>query len=131
MTIIVAICVGVCFGVSVYMLLGRELKGIAMALFLLGHAAHLSIMAMSGSPVRPDVDELGAPLKKPPILGQEGIDSAAPLLTMVDPLPQALILTAIVIGFSMMAFLLTLIVQTVRVTGSTRTDRLGKEAQPR
>ena len=43
---------------------------------------------------------------------------------MVDPLPQALILTAIVIGFAVMAFLLTLIVQTARATKTLEVDDL-------
>ncbi len=50
MTFVLAICVAVCFAVSVYLLLGRDLKGVAMGVFLIGHAANLSIMAMSGSP---------------------------------------------------------------------------------
>ena len=51
MTMVLAICVAVTFAVSIYLMLGRELKGVAMGVFLLGHAANLSIIAMSGSPV--------------------------------------------------------------------------------
>ncbi|MCG8512405.1 MAG: sodium:proton antiporter [Rhodospirillales bacterium] len=124
MTLIIAICVGVTFAVSIYMLLGRELKGIAMGVFLIGHAANMSIIAMSRSPIIRTAEEPEA-LKIPPVLGQPGIDPQTPLNTIADPLPQALILTAIVIGFAVMAFLLTLIVQTARVTGTLRTDTLG------
>ena len=80
-------------------MLGRELKGVCMGVFLLGHGANLAIIASSRSPVG----------KLPPVL-QDGVDFSR----FADPLPQALILTAIVIGFAVQAFLLTLIVLTWR-----------------
>ena len=45
---------------------------------------------------------------------------------MVDPLPQALILTAIVIGFGVMAFLLTLLVVTNRKAGTIEVSDLAE-----
>ncbi|MEM1108387.1 MAG: sodium:proton antiporter [Planctomycetota bacterium] len=130
MTFVLAVCVAVCFGVSVYLLLGRELKGVAMGVFLIGHAANLSILAMSGSPV-PETDEAhgqtaGALLKEAPL---SSYNTPSPALdTMVDPLPQALILTAIVIGFAVMGFLLTLLVITARSTGTLELSELAKDA---
>lgn len=161
MTVVLAICVAVTFAVSIYLMLGRELKGIAMGVFLLGHAANLSIIAMSGSPVREGPDpaaqttqsqaavhadhadgaantstqlvEASAPgiegeMKHPPILSSHEADPE-PLAQMVDPLPQALILTAIVIGFGVMAFLLTLLVVTNRKTRTLEVDDLAKEGR--
>ncbi len=113
MTFLLAITVGVIFGSSIYMLMGRELKGIAMGMFLLGHAANLAIIAVSRSP-------LG---KTPPVLGPDGAMSGLE----VDPLPQALILTAIVIGFAVQAFLLTLLVLTWRKNRSVDLDDLSTE----
>jgi len=138
MILITAICVGVCFGVAVYMLLGRELKGIAMGVFLMSHAANLSIIAMSGSPVipdRPGMHEVHAlegdtPVKSPPILADHTVGSD-PLEAMVDPLPQALILTAIVIGFAVMCFLLTLLVQTARKTETLNVGELAEATYPK
>ena len=127
MTVILAICVGVAFGVSIMLMLGRELKGIAMGVFLIGHAANLSIIAMSGSPFTQAGEH---ELKAPPILTPDVMAQAAEqhgqrmLDIIVDPLPQALILTAIVIGFAVMAFLLTLIVQTARATKTLEVDDL-------
>lgn len=139
MTMVLAICVAVTFGVSIYLMLGSELKGIAMGVFLLGHAANLSILAMSGSPIlhtSPNIEHaepasledisagfdternpllLGVNIKQPPILDHHE-PMADPLATVADPLPQALILTAIVISFAVMAFLLSLIVVTNRKT---------------
>lgn len=95
MTIIIALVVGVIFAASIYLMLERDLKSVCMGVFLLGHGANLAILASAGSP-------LG---KIAPIL-----DGGADLTRYVDPLPQVLILTAIVIGFAVQAFLLTLLV---------------------
>lgn len=131
MTLVISICVAVTFGVSIYLMLGRELKGIAMGVFLLGHAANLSILAMSRSPIKPDATShtaiQPAAVKEPPILTSTK-PMADPLATIVDPLPQALILTAIVIGFGVMAFLLTLLVVTSRSAGTINVDDLAQEA---
>jgi len=129
MTFVLAICVAVCFGVSVYLLLGRDLKGVAMGVFLIGHAANMSILAMSGSPVSTAAGAGGgamqAMLKEAPL---SAYDTPSPALEgMVDPLPQALILTAIVIGFAVMGFLLTLLVITARSAGTLELGELAKD----
>jgi len=116
MTTVLAICVTVMVTVSVYLMLSRELKSIAMGVFLLGHGANLAVLAMSGSPVLP-----WGGLRQPPILGGEHL---------VDALPQALILTAIVINFAVMGFLLTLLIVTARKTGTLNVDELAREEIP-
>ena len=134
MTVVISICVAVTFGVSVFLLLSRELKGIAMGVFLIGHAANLCIIGMSGSPVKPAPDhgemvEYVTELKAPPLLtSHEAMPD--PLTNMVDPLPQALILTAIVIGFGVMGILLALIIVTGQKTGMLETDELAKTSDP-
>lgn len=130
MTVVLSICVAVTFGVSVFLLLSRELKGIAMGVFLIGHAANLSIIAMSGSPVvRPEGPDSVPDFKTAPILTDHQ-PIPDPLAIMVDPLPQALILTAIVIGFGVMGFLLALIIVTGRSTGTLETDALAVMERP-
>ena len=114
MTAVLSICVAVIVAVSLYLILSRELKSIAMGVFLLGHGANLAIIAMSGSPVLSSDGDL----KAPPILGGENL---------VDALPQALILTAIVINFAVMGFLLTVIVVTARSTDTLNVDKLATE----
>jgi multicomponent Na+:H+ antiporter subunit C len=111
--LIISIAVGVLFAVSIFLMLGRELKGVCMGVFLLGHAANLAILAASRSPAG----------KLPPIL------SEGPIANLVDPLPQALILTAIVIGFAVQAFLLTLLVVTQRKAGSLNLAELAKSPE--
>ncbi|MBX2851692.1 MAG: sodium:proton antiporter [Phycisphaeraceae bacterium] len=143
MTMVLAICVAVTFAVSIYLMLGRELKGVAMGVFLLSHAANLSILAMSGSPMMTHAQQeaevaaengshahiVDSPLMKdPPILASQYANEQ-PLATMVDPLPQALILTAIVISFGVMAFLLTLLVVTNRKTQTIEVADLAEEAR--
>jgi multicomponent Na+:H+ antiporter subunit C len=114
MTLLTCIMIGVIFAASIYLMLGSELKGVCMGVFLLSHGANLTIIAASRSPIG----------RFPPVLGQ----GYAPE-TLVDPLPQALVLTAIVIGFAVQAFLLTLLVVTWRGTKTLEIDRLGEMGQ--
>jgi multicomponent Na+:H+ antiporter subunit C len=122
MTLLLAICVFVIIGVSVYLILGKELKEVAMGLFLLSHGAHLAILAMSGQPVLALAGGEKA-TKGPPVLG-------AGELASVDPLPQALILTSIVISFAVMAFMLTLLVMTYRKADRLWIDDLAHDDAP-
>ena len=112
MILLTAITIGVIFAASTFLMLGRELKGVCMGVFLLGHGANLAILAPSGSPIG----------KLPPILGEGN-----GLATLVDPLPQALILTAIVIGFAVQAFLLTMLVITWRRSTTLEVSELCAE----
>ena len=135
MTFIVAACVAVSVAVSVVMMRGRELKGVVMGVFLLSHAANLCILAQSGSPVISQAAAAGGdPLKNPPILDKGKFpgpaEGTAALEAVVDPLPQALILTAIVISFAVMAYLLTLVIVTARNSGTLEIDELAAEGQP-
>lgn len=87
-----ALLVGVMFTVATYLVLQRSFVKILFGFLILTNAANLVVLAMSG---RPDG-------KRAPLV----LDPAAP---MVDPLPQALILTAIVIGFGVAAYLVFLL----------------------
>jgi multicomponent Na+:H+ antiporter subunit C len=86
-----ALLVGVLFGAACFLILQASFVRILLGFILLSNAANLFVLAMSGRP-----DAKGAPV----VLG-EG--------PFVDPLPQALILTAIVIGFGVIAYLVTLL----------------------
>ena len=61
-------------------------------------------------------------IKGPPFLGTADV--------LVDPLPQALILTSIVISFAVTGFLLTLLVVTQRRSGTLSTVELAREGLP-
>jgi len=114
MIILTAIMVGVIFAASTYLMLGRELKGVCMGVFLLGHGANLAIIATSRSPIG----------LNPPVLGPHSVAGL-----VVDPLPQALILTAIVIGFAVQAFLLTLLVISWRSNKTLELDELAVDPE--
>lgn len=89
-----AILVGVLFGAACFLILQASFVRILLGFILLSNAANLFVLAMSGRP-----DGRGAPVVTGPG-------------AMVDPLPQALILTAIVIGFGIIAYLITLLYRT-------------------
>lgn len=92
MQIETALLVGILFGCATWLILAGNFVRVLFGFIVLSNGANLLVLAMSG---RPD-------------------GKAAPIVTetaasMVDPLPQALILTAIVIGFGVTAFLVTLL----------------------
>jgi len=88
-----ALLIGVLYTVGTYLLLQRTLTRIVIGLALLGHGANLLLLQAGGARgLTPFV----------------GPDSDASLSTTADPLPQAMVLTAIVITFGVSAFLLAL-----------------------
>ncbi|HAB18775.1 MAG TPA: NADH-quinone oxidoreductase subunit K [Verrucomicrobiota bacterium] len=87
-----SLLVGVLFTCGTYLVLQRSFVKIVFGFIILSNAANLLILAMSGSPVG----------KVSPLMS----GAAGP---RVDPLPQALILTAIVIGFGVTAYLIVLL----------------------
>lgn len=91
MTLAVAATVGVLYAVGTYLLLQRTLTRIVIGLALMGHGANLLLLMAGG------------PAGEPPLIGADGTVTGA-----ADPLPQALALTAIVITFGVLAFLLAL-----------------------
>lgn len=100
METLITILVGVLVTVAVYLLLSRSLLRIILGTAVLSHAVHLLLMVMGG-------------LKTGSVpLIVEGVES------YTDALPQALILTAIVISFAVTAFLLVLAYRTYKETGT-------------
>src|SRR5690625_797515 len=94
MEFIMAIIIGILFTAAVYLILSKSILRIIFGTGLLSHGAHLLLLTMGG---------LGG--TSPPVI-VEGVTD------YVDPLPQALILTAIVISFGVTAFILVLGYQT-------------------
>jgi len=111
MELIVAIGIGVFAGSGVWLLLRPRTFQVIIGLSLLSYAVNLFIFAMGRL-------RTGAP----PILekGQVG-DPAA----FADPMPQALVLTAIVIGFAMTALFLVVLLAARGRTGTDHVDGLG------
>jgi multicomponent Na+:H+ antiporter subunit C len=111
MTGLLSIVAGVLFAAGLYMMLRRSLVKILVGLLLLSHAVNLLLFATGNlTPGRP------------PIL-PEG-ERVVNLANYADPVPQALILTAIVISFGLTAFAVVLIRQTYQVVGVDDLDQL-------
>lgn len=88
-----ALLIGVLYTVGTYLLLQRTLTRVVIGLSLLAHGANLLLLQAGGGAGRV------------PFVGP---DAQAELATTADPLPQAMVLTAIVITFGVSAFLLAL-----------------------
>ncbi len=105
MTVSLALTIGALVAVGVFLILRRNLLKLVIGLAVLSHAANLILVGSGGF--------LG---RRPPVITEGAIP-------YVDPLPQALVLTAIVIGFGVSAFLLVLLYRIYRVRGgATVTD---------
>lgn len=105
---------GLFIATGIYMLLSRALIRMLLGLTLLGNGVNLVILIAG---------RMGRIV--PPIA--EG--SEVPLAGAANPLPQALILTAIVIGFAMFTFLLVLTYRAYQSLEADDTDRM-RVAEP-
>jgi multicomponent Na+:H+ antiporter subunit C len=108
MEILLPALVALLVAVGVYLVLSRALIRLIFGLSMISYGANLTIL-LAGAGVRQDA---------PPLLNLAGPHN--------DPLPQALILTAIVIGFGTTALLLVL---SVRAYQATRTDHVQELAE--
>ncbi len=108
METILAFVIGGLYAAGLYMLLRRSLVKLVIGLALLGQAANLLIFTL-GRLLR------GRPPLVPP-------DAAALAGSSADPVPQALILTAIVIGFGVHAFTIILIKRAYQTVDSDDLD---------
>jgi multicomponent Na+:H+ antiporter subunit C len=102
-----AVVVGVLYAAGFYMMMRRSTVKIILGLALLGHAANLLIFTM-GRLVR----------GHPPVMHPWETRLGG---LFADPIPEALILTAIVIGFGIQAFTIVLI---KRIHQSAGTDTM-------
>lgn len=107
---LLAILIGGLFSCAIYMILNRCTIKLIIGLSLLAHACNLLIFTLATT-VR----------GKAPLIaeGEKMITE-----TVADPLPQALILTAIVIGFGVTAFTIILIQQVYQTIGTNDTNDL-------
>jgi multicomponent Na+:H+ antiporter subunit C len=95
---VLLIVMAVMYASGIYLLLERSMTRVLMGFLLVGNATNLLILIMAG--------EAGvAPIVTDGVTAEE----------MSDPLPQALILTAIVITFAVSAFLMALIYRSWRI----------------
>lgn len=110
-----AIVIGALYAISFYLMLRRSMVRLILGFIIFGQAANLLIFTAAG-----------LTRGRPPILPAGGGAMAQPY---ADPLPQALILTAIVISFAMLAFTLALTLRTHNEIKTDDLDELGKGEQ--
>lgn len=103
---LIIILVGVLSAVAFYLILSKNIVRVILGTAILSHAAHLMILAMGGL-------KTGSA----PLLGEEAE-------TYVDALPQALILTAIVISFAVTAFILVLAYRAYQELGTDNLEEM-------
>lgn len=104
MNLIYAAFIAAIMGCGIYMLLSRQTMRILLGVMLISASVNLVIF-LAG--------RIGP---KPPPLIEAGAYTLGP--DAANPLPQALVLTAIVIGFSLVAFAAALALQTYRTSGN-------------
>ncbi|AVA20813.1 Na+/H+ antiporter subunit C [Rhizobium sp. CB3171] len=109
MEVVFAMLVGLFFAAAIYLMLSKFSIRIMLGIAILGNAVNL-LLFTAGRVTR----------EVPPIIpsGADTLNADA-----ANPLPQALILTAIVISFSFLAFLLVL---TYRAYQDLKTDNTGE-----
>ena len=107
---LLALAVGALYAAGIYLMMRRSVVSLILGLALLGHAANLLIFT-AGRLTRG-----GAPLVP--------AGASAPVAPFADPLPQALILTAIVIGFGLQVFALVLFRRAYQDVGAEDLDQM-------
>src|SRR5699024_7041229 len=107
MNLILLMVIGFLIFIGTYMILSVNLIRIVIGISIYTHAGHLMVMRMRGYGKN----------KVEPLIGEGR-------RFFVDPLLLAIVLTAIVIGFAMTAFLLVLVYRTYRVTKEDEIDVL-------
>ncbi|WP_018865008.1 MULTISPECIES: Na+/H+ antiporter subunit C [Thioalkalivibrio] len=110
MEVVMAFVVGGMYAAAIYMMLRRSIVKLVIGLVLLSNAANLLIFTLAGM-------KSGAPPLIPP--GMSMPDGAA-----ADPLAQAVVLTAIVIGFGVLAFAVVLIHRAYEVVKADDMDQM-------
>lgn len=110
MELLLVVLVGVLYSAGIYMMLRRSMVKLLLGLLLLGNGANILIFLMGG-----------LTKGKPPIISD--LESTFSDV-YADPVPQALILTAIVISFALTAFAIILLKRVYVTTGSDDLDSL-------
>jgi len=118
MEILIAVLIGALFAGGIYCLLRRSLMKVVIGIMLLSQGANLLVFAVGRlNPVTP-------------AFSISESDSGVAPVGYADPLPQALVLTAIVIGFGLVIFTIALLLRAYDAVGSddmnqfNQTDRI-------
>ncbi|HEX5946345.1 MAG TPA: Na(+)/H(+) antiporter subunit C [Acidimicrobiales bacterium] len=116
MTVLLVVVAGALCACGTYLVLGRQLSRVVIGIGLLGHGVNVLIVLSGGD-------------------GGDPAFAGGDAERFADPLPQAFVLTAIVITFGVIAFLLTLAYRSWLVTADDEVEddvedrRIAREAQ--
>ena len=110
METVFAILVGVMIAGSIYLMLDRVLIRFILGLVLISNAVNLMIFT---------VGRLNS--SRPPLIPD---GSSVPASQLANALPQALVLTAIVIGFALLAFVFVLFYRAYQEIGTVDTEKM-------
>ena len=114
MEVVIAVAIGVLGGSGVWLVLRPRTFQVIMGLALLAYAVNLFIFSMGSLSIGEE------PIIKPGL--------PPDLLNYTDPMPQALVLTAIVISFATTALFLVVLLASRGLTDSDHVD--GREEEP-
>lgn len=116
MTLLLVVTAGVLCACGTYLILGRQLSRVVIGFALMGHGVNILFVLSGGD-------------------GGDPAFVGGDIAGFADPLPQALVLTAIVITFGAIAFLLALAYRSWRVTADDEVEddvedrRIARETQ--
>jgi len=113
MEMLLALASAVLYAAGIYLMLRRRLAQLIIGLGLLSNGTNLLIFTAGG-----------LTRARPPVLPEGAVVLQQPY---ADPVPQALVLTAIVIGFGLLAFSLVLAHRVHDTIGSDDVDDIGRE----
>ena len=113
MELALAAFIGLLYACGVYLLLRRSLVKVILGVFVLSNATNL-IIFLAGGIKRSGIGFI-----------PEGVENINPE-TISDPIPQALVLTSIVIGLGISAYILALKYRYFEETGTHDLDQLSK-----
>ncbi len=110
MELLLVVLIGILYSAGIYLMFRRSMVRLLLGLILLGNGANLLIFLMG------DIAK-----GKPPIISES---SSVFTEIYADPVPQSLILTAIVISFGLQSFAIILLKRVYLMTGSDDLDTL-------
>lgn len=113
MEIIAAVTAGILVSIGLWLLLDRNLVRVVLGVVVLGNGVNIAVLTAGrfGSTAAAFTSTAGVPA------------------LASNPLPQALVLTAIVIGFALFVFALAVLKRTWEVHATTATDRVTEVAE--
>ncbi|PMR70013.1 Na+/H+ antiporter subunit C [Halomonas heilongjiangensis] len=107
---VMAVAIGLLYAAAIFMMLRRSIVKLVIGLMLLSNAANLLIFTSAGM-------TRGAP----PLIPEGMLVPPGPV---ADPLPQAVVLTAIVIAFGVLAFAVVLIRRAYEIVKADDLDKM-------